>query len=67
MDGQWSAWTAYGQCTRSCGGGFQYRYRRCDNPPPMGNGSKCVGTNIEQKSCNSDSCKGMTDETGFSI
>ncbi|KAK3084182.1 hypothetical protein FSP39_009668 [Pinctada imbricata] len=57
MDGQWSAWTKFGQCTRSCGGGTQYRYRRCDNPAPRGNGSACIGKDIEQRKCNNDSCK----------
>merc|ERR1711874_785037 len=39
VDGGWSG---HGYCSASCGGG--YRYRRCDNPSPVGNGKNCTGS-----------------------
>ncbi|KAL4224243.1 hypothetical protein ACF0H5_017696 [Mactra antiquata] len=56
IDGQWSSWSDYGHCTRSCGLGRQYRYRRCDNPPPLGNGKPCVGESRDVAVCNFGTC-----------
>ncbi|WAR03588.1 NAS13-like protein [Mya arenaria] len=56
IDGGWSAWSGFGRCTRTCGMGRQYRYRRCDNPPPVGNGAPCVGSEMDTAICNQGSC-----------
>ena len=32
IDGGWSEWSSYTNCSRECGGGLQYRQRKCDNP-----------------------------------
>nr|KAG5685269.1 hypothetical protein BaRGS_007956 [Batillaria attramentaria] len=56
MDGGWGAWTGWGQCSRSCGGGVQYRYRRCDSPPPIGTGHPCQGRDAQVQDCNTDRC-----------
>ena len=56
IDGQWGLWTEWGQCTRTCGGGEQYRYRHCNNPPPIGSGAECNGLARERRPCNEDKC-----------
>ena len=58
IDGQWSLWTGWGPCTKACGTGRRHRYRRCDNPPPRGNGVACKGNNEEIAVCNQRACIG---------
>lgn len=32
IDGDWSEWSDYTPCSRTCGGGVQIKRRRCNNP-----------------------------------
>ncbi|RMB89361.1 hypothetical protein DUI87_34273 [Hirundo rustica rustica] len=32
VHGQWSAWSQWAECTRTCGGGVTYQERHCNNP-----------------------------------
>uniref|UniRef100_A0A8C5NP99 ADAM metallopeptidase with thrombospondin type 1 motif 18 n=1 Tax=Junco hyemalis TaxID=40217 RepID=A0A8C5NP99_JUNHY len=32
VHGQWSAWSQWSECTRTCGGGVTYQERHCNNP-----------------------------------
>ncbi|XP_070205812.1 uncharacterized protein [Littorina saxatilis] len=57
IDGGWGLWTDWGQCTRSCGGGRKYHYRKCDSPTPIGNGQPCQGRDQEYTSCNNKDCQ----------
>ena len=41
IDGGWSEWTSWSQCTASCEGGTQSRSRGCFNPSPMYGGAPC--------------------------
>ncbi|KAH3736407.1 hypothetical protein DPMN_042970 [Dreissena polymorpha] len=56
IDGGWSLWSDWGMCIRSCGMGRQYRYRRCNNPSPVGNGAPCVGNNQDVVVCKQGTC-----------
>lgn len=51
MDGHWSPWTPWGQCSVSCGTGLQSRYRFCSNPQQSGSGLPCLGSHREDQVC----------------
>lgn len=59
VDGNWTAWTEWGECDRSCGLGKVMRQRWCTNPRPMSGGSDCSGENMEIRPCNDYPCIGM--------
>ena len=54
----WGEWSAYTGCTKTCGGGKQYRYRTILTHGENG-GTACVGTeNVEDQDCNTPTCSG---------
>eukprot|EP00794_Sanderia_malayensis_P011287 gene11287-12468_t len=56
VDGGFSEWSLYGECSKKCGGGFQNRTRTCNNPSPAHGGKNCEGALIESVSCNDSPC-----------
>ena len=55
----WGEWSAYTGCTKTCGGGKQYRYRTILTHGES-DGTACVGTdNVEEQACNSATCPGQ--------
>ncbi|XP_036401287.1 A disintegrin and metalloproteinase with thrombospondin motifs 5-like isoform X1 [Megalops cyprinoides] len=54
--GSWSSWGSWGSCSRTCGGGVQFSYRLCNNPPPRNNGRYCTGKRAIYRSCNVHPC-----------
>ncbi|XP_053491210.1 A disintegrin and metalloproteinase with thrombospondin motifs 17 isoform X2 [Ictalurus furcatus] len=60
MDGDWSAWSQWSMCSRSCASGARFRQRKCDNPPPGPGGKQCLGGSVEHKVCEGPPCaKGL--------
>ncbi|XP_048736999.2 sushi, von Willebrand factor type A, EGF and pentraxin domain-containing protein 1-like isoform X2 [Ostrea edulis] len=57
VDGGWSAWSSYSECSASCGVGVKSRSRQCNSPVPDPDGTPCdpAGT-TETVSCNTDTC-----------
>ena len=58
VDGHWSPWGQYSQCTKTCGRGSQYRNRACDNPAPSSGGKHCLGPSQQSNECNTQGCPG---------
>ncbi|PNI67325.1 HMCN1 isoform 2 [Pan troglodytes] len=54
--GNWSPWSGWGTCSRTCNGGQMRRYRTCDNPPPSNGGRACGGPDSQIQRCNTDMC-----------
>ncbi|XP_061016921.1 hemicentin-1 isoform X2 [Dama dama] len=54
--GNWSPWSGWGVCSRTCGGGQMRRYRTCDNPRPSSGGRACGGPDSQIQRCNTDMC-----------
>ena len=57
----WSAWSTWGDCSRSCGTGARFRTRQCDNPRPAYGGAPCIGEREEFKFCNIEPCDVLSD------
>nr|XP_051676343.1 hemicentin-1 isoform X2 [Oryctolagus cuniculus] len=56
VDGHWSAWSLWGECTRSCARGNRTRTRTCSNPPAQHGGRPCEGAAVEVVVCNMHPC-----------
>ena len=56
VDGAWSDWSSWTQCSKTCGGGIKARERSCTNPPPKGNGQSCLGEVEETGACSQNPC-----------
>ena len=59
----WGSWGQWSHCSKSCGGGIQYKRRKCfpSNCPysdPKYN--KCYGSEYEERKCNDKCCPGWT-------
>ncbi|XP_032220680.2 transmembrane protease serine 6 isoform X2 [Nematostella vectensis] len=56
VDGNWSEWSRWSDCTRTCNGGHTLRSRKCNNPTPQGGGRVCAGEGNQEKACNTQRC-----------
>ena len=56
VDGGWSNWNSYGNCTRTCGSGVEMLTRSCTSPEPKNGGKACIGSIFQLKECNTQVC-----------
>ncbi|XP_035689728.1 fibrillin-2-like [Branchiostoma floridae] len=56
VDGGWSLWSGWSNCSASCGVGTQERTRQCDSPPPQHGGRDCRGPDRQERLCFSGQC-----------
>ena len=59
VNGGWSDWSSFGDCSKTCGGGEKTRYRTCTNPAPANGGKDCMGSSSDSMSCNEQGCPGQ--------
>ena len=64
MDGAWSEWSSWTQCSKTCGGGIKARERSCTNPPQKGNGQSCAGEVEETGACSENPCPKRKSQQG---
>ena len=58
VNGNWAAWSSWGICSASCGGGTRNRERTCSDPVPQNGGQLCSGSNQQIDNCNIEPCSG---------
>ena len=58
INGGWSAYGDWSECSLTCGAGQQERFRTCTNPPPSNGGAQCSGSDKETRPCDNGPCKG---------
>ncbi|XP_076070514.1 cell surface hyaluronidase CEMIP2-like isoform X1 [Mytilus galloprovincialis] len=56
VNGGWSSWSAFKECSVTCGGGKQSQYRSCNKPATANGGTDCVGDGVNSVSCNEHPC-----------
>ncbi|NXA38976.1 ATS8 metalloproteinase, partial [Eudromia elegans] len=56
VDGGWGAWSPWGPCSRTCGGGVHFSQRLCDSPRPRHGGRYCEGQRARYQSCHTEEC-----------
>ncbi|XP_046850057.1 LOW QUALITY PROTEIN: uncharacterized protein LOC124443619 [Xenia sp. Carnegie-2017] len=59
INGGWSAWSEWGKCNKTCGGGIKERFRSCSEPKPAFGGQICEGAIREITICNTHQCKSL--------
>lgn len=52
IDGQWTLWSVWTGCSKTCGDGVKTRRRVCDDPAPRFGGTECKGPAEDIESCN---------------
>ena len=58
VDGNWSDYGAWSECSAECGTGTKTRTRTCTNPAPAYGGASCEGEATETQNCNEHECPG---------
>lgn len=56
VDGGWSDWSSWSECSRTCSGGVTHRERQCNKPLPQYGGMYCEGDDKVYKMCNIKVC-----------
>ncbi|KAM6456551.1 hemicentin-1 isoform 2-T2 [Liasis olivaceus] len=56
VDGSWSEWGSWEECSKTCGQGNKTRTRSCSNPPAQHRGRPCEGNAMESIVCNIRPC-----------
>lgn len=54
VDGQWTEWSVWSSCTKTCDGGTQERQRQCQRPHH--GGRPCLGDTTEVAACGKEPC-----------
>ncbi|KAL4224566.1 Adamtsl1p [Mactra antiquata] len=56
VDGSWSMWFTWSDCTKTCGNGTKTRMRTCTDPFPENAGKRCFGESKQKRGCSLWDC-----------
>lgn len=56
INGGWSTWTDWSECSNTCSNGRRVRSRTCSEPSPQYEGHSCEGNSTEEEACNRGPC-----------
>merc|ERR1712127_674813 len=56
VNGAWSVWSSWGDCSKPCGEGEKSKTRTCSNPAPEHGGNQCWGPPSDTEKCNEQAC-----------
>ena len=59
VDGAWSMWHPWSECSVTCGGGTRTKERTCSDPAPEFEGKQCMGDSTKTDSCGNVNCPGI--------
>lgn len=65
VDGGWSEFSGWGECSKKCGSGIKRRTRTCTNPKPAHGGKKCEGSSVQTRPCQVKACPVNGGWSGF--
>lgn len=51
VNGGWSSWSNWTECSLTCGIGVEAKFRFCTNPKPQGGGDLCHGKDVMVRRC----------------
>lgn len=51
VNGMWSNWGEWGECSTTCGDGSRSRNRTCNNPAPANGGNDCDSQKTNTEAC----------------
>ncbi|ESO92403.1 hypothetical protein LOTGIDRAFT_120936 [Lottia gigantea] len=56
VNGAWSLWGEWGDCSVTCEDGIRTRTRQCNHPPALHGGRPCKGEDQQTKPCTLSQC-----------
>ena len=62
VDGKYSEWSRWEDCSVTCGQGTRTRTRECNSPPPQFGGQPCEGEPTDKLVCVEPPCSGNQKE-----
>ena len=51
VNGGWSQWQSWSECSVRCGRGIRKKTRLCNNPSPLNGGQTCQGLSVMKDEC----------------